>query len=182
MKRAQAAAAANTAAGGSTGQAQKSAAGGGPPQLVKVPVAQGSSPAHGMSASTLKSPQVFAMLCTCSWCYQKPCHNCTLQTILWELCKCPGHISLSCCTCGFPYVHAALRCHLLAAVNLVQDQKAKASKVVAFVREIRVKPHAHLECAQTPTKLCSLDTDDLLLATLHVFTAAGQWQCSSCQG
>ncbi|KAL0047243.1 hypothetical protein WJX82_010442 [Trebouxia sp. C0006] len=57
MKRAQAAAAAKTAAGGSAGQAQKSAAGGDPPQLVKVPVAQGSSPAHGMSASTLKSPQ-----------------------------------------------------------------------------------------------------------------------------
>ncbi|DBB01103.1 TPA: hypothetical protein ACH3X1_000995 [Trebouxia sp. C0004] len=57
MKRAQNAAAANTAAGGSAGQAQKPAAGGGPPQLVKVPVAQGSSPARGMSASTLKSLQ-----------------------------------------------------------------------------------------------------------------------------
>ncbi len=79
MKRAQAAAAANTAAGGSAGQAQKSAAGGGPPQLVKVPVAQGSSPAHGVSASTLKSPQVFAMLCTCLQCYQIPCQN-------WHLC------------------------------------------------------------------------------------------------
>jgi len=65
MKHAQAAAAAHTAAGGSAGQAQKPAAAGGAPQLVKVPVAQGSSPAHGMSASTLKSPQVSATLCTC---------------------------------------------------------------------------------------------------------------------
>ncbi len=98
MKRAQAAAAANTAAGGSAGQAQKPAAGGGPPQLVKVPVAQGSSPAHGMSASTVKSPQVFAILCTC---LQQVCRTETLskgafmlQTILWKQCKCPDHISV----------------------------------------------------------------------------------------
>lgn len=96
MKRAQAAAAANTAAGGSAGQAQKPAAGGGPPQLVKVPVAQGSSPAHGISASTTKSPQVFATLCMFIVLAETMSKLAlTLQTILWKQCKkSRSHLSL----------------------------------------------------------------------------------------
>ena len=58
MKRAQAAAAAAAAAStGTAGQAQKPASAV-PPQLVKVPVAQSSSPAHTVSATAQKSPQV----------------------------------------------------------------------------------------------------------------------------
>lgn len=71
MKRAQAAAAAAAAASsGTAGQAQKSASAV-PPQLVKVPVAQTPSPAHTITSTAQKSPQVSQRtsppFCALSW-------------------------------------------------------------------------------------------------------------------